>query len=814
MKVEQAQSNSDNDPNFADPEESIQQFYRAGKGSKGSFDSDDEYKDENEEENYKSHSRPRRRKKRRQRRVKRRSRHILDDYFDDYVSLQSSRKRSTRGISFATATYNLRSRNRTSPNYREKEEEEVEQVAVFPSSRYYAAYNNIHDLNRPRKAPQLPDGMIPWSNISEDCLVEKKEEDANRISNDRQGNVQNGPADLTLRRNAKKSKNTLHEDEIDEDLTTASVVPETSASMIAGLDERKIFKILFDILLLDLNRLKEMIVFPLIIPDLYKRIGITPPRGVIFHGPPGTGKTLVARHLAWLCNNLGNFVTLNASEKQENPPRVSFFIRNGAECLSKWIGEAEQRMVHLFKQARASQPSIIFFDEIDGLAPARTAKQDQSHISLVSTLLSLMDGLEGRGNVIVIGATNRIDAIDPALRRPGRFDHEFAFSLPKAIVRRQILEIHSRPWLTSSSAGNENLSEVLDRLSRITDGFSGADLKALCAEASLEAFRRSFPELYQDYHSISKCQDGLLQRPFSVTEDDCMRALKVVKASSLRTGSSSITTKKIPTVINELFGVQIDKVVMEIAENSLVSVEGHVFVHQLMVVQFEGISTCRIIESVLYAIAVRAVGAMNTKILNEETIYKGCSDAADGRGINSPYWMHSYLQTLFYNDSSEMQIVIISNFEPLIERLAFEKGDYDAAKNYLRQIISNHLSVYGPCALMTTDSALATIFDTYPRHISLDLRPPELSQKLQYLSEICISVSDSESLGRHEMASHIASRIVDCIDNEMCPPLSLTEWEQLGFMLKQPRIHTKLFLAEDDDVMDSVIQSELLDKVL
>lgn len=150
--------------------------------------------------------------------------------------------------------------------------------------------------------------------------------------------------------------------------------------------------------MLDLNRLKEMIVFPLTIPQLFNRMGITPPRGVLFHGPPGTGKTLVARHLAWLCNNIK--MPEGADSSSAKSPRVSFFIRNGAECLSKWIGEAEQRMVQLFKQARASQPAIIFFDEIDGLAPARTGKQDQSHISLVSTLLSLMDGLEGRGMII------------------------------------------------------------------------------------------------------------------------------------------------------------------------------------------------------------------------------------------------------------------------------------------------------------------------------------------------------------------------------------------------------------------------------
>lgn len=205
------------------------------------------------------------------------------------------------------------------------------------------------------------------------------------------------------------------------------------------------------------RKLKEMIVFPLIYPHLFAKLNISLPRGVLFHGPPGTGKTLMARLLASACST--------------STRKVSFFMRNGSDCLSKWIGEAERNMRLLFKKAKECQPSIIFFDEIDGLAPERTGRQDQSHISLVSTLLALMDGLDDRGQVVVIGATNRIHSIDAALRRPGRFDREFFFGLPDESARAQILKIHTKTW-------DPPIEEDLARdLSSRTSGYSGADMK-------------------------------------------------------------------------------------------------------------------------------------------------------------------------------------------------------------------------------------------------------------------------------------------------------------------------------------------------
>jgi len=213
-----------------------------------------------------------------------------------------------------------------------------------------------------------------------------------------------------------------------------------------------------------INQLKEMVALPLLYPEVFQQFGVTPPRGVLFHGPPGTGKTLLARALAASCST-GN-------------TKIAFFMRKGADVLSKWVGEAERQLRMLFEEARASQPSIIFFDEIDGLAPVRSSKQDQIHASLVSTLLALMDGMDGRGQVIVIGATNRPDAVDPALRRPGRFDREFYFPLPNRDARKKIIGINTRKW-------DPPLEEpVLEQLAGLTKGYGGADLRVSSAGSS------------------------------------------------------------------------------------------------------------------------------------------------------------------------------------------------------------------------------------------------------------------------------------------------------------------------------------------
>uniref|UniRef100_A0A8C3SJF8 ATPase family AAA domain containing 2B n=1 Tax=Chelydra serpentina TaxID=8475 RepID=A0A8C3SJF8_CHESE len=225
-----------------------------------------------------------------------------------------------------------------------------------------------------------------------------------------------------------------------------------------------------------IHALKEMVVFPLLYPEIFEKFKIQPPRGCLFYGPPGTGKTLVARALANECS--------------QGDKKVAFFMRKGADCLSKWVGESERQLRLLFDQAYLMRPSIIFFDEIDGLAPVRSSRQDQIHSSIVSTLLALMDGLDNRGEIVVIGATNRLESIDPALRRPGRFDREFLFNLPDQKARKHILQIHTRDW-------NPKLSDpFLGELAEKCVGYCGADIKALCTEAALIALRRRYPQIY------------------------------------------------------------------------------------------------------------------------------------------------------------------------------------------------------------------------------------------------------------------------------------------------------------------------------
>ena len=227
------------------------------------------------------------------------------------------------------------------------------------------------------------------------------------------------------------------------------------------------------------NSLKEMVMFPLLYPELFEQFKIIPPRGVLFYGPPGTGKTLLARALANECST--------------ETKKVAFFMRKGADCLSKWIGESERQLRLLFDQAYQMRPSIIFFDEIDGLAPVRSSRQDQIHSSIVSTLLALMDGLDNRGEIVIIGATNRIENIDPALRRPGRFDRELRFSLPCKPTRKEILKLHTKSW-------DPPLSEpLMNVLAARTLGYCGADLKGLTAEAALNALRRLYPQVGSNF---------------------------------------------------------------------------------------------------------------------------------------------------------------------------------------------------------------------------------------------------------------------------------------------------------------------------
>merc|ERR1719233_1210844 len=264
------------------------------------------------------------------------------------------------------------------------------------------------------------------------------------------------------------------------------------------------------------QKLKEMVILPLLYPKEFEQFKMSTPKGVLFHGPPGTGKTLVARVLAAQCS-------VGTNPDGTPKKKVAFYMRKGADCLSKWVGEAERQLRLLFDEAHKNQPAVIFFDEIDGLAPVRSSRQDQIHSSIVSTLLALMDGLDGRGQIIVIGATNRIDAIDPALRRPGRFDRELCFSLPSRAARKHILQIKTKSWDPPLS------DSILDRLAELSVGYCGADLEALCREAFMNGVRRVFPQIYE-----SDVKLKIDPKKLSVTDEDFKNAMMEIVPTAQR----------------------------------------------------------------------------------------------------------------------------------------------------------------------------------------------------------------------------------------------------------------------------------------
>uniref|UniRef100_A0A3B5AL28 ATPase family AAA domain-containing protein 2-like n=1 Tax=Stegastes partitus TaxID=144197 RepID=A0A3B5AL28_9TELE len=276
-----------------------------------------------------------------------------------------------------------------------------------------------------------------------------------------------------------------------------------------------------------ISALKEMVVFPLLYPEVFDNFKIQPPRGCLFYGLPGTGKTLVARALANECSH-GN-------------RKVTFFMRKGADCLSKWVGESERQLRLLFEQAYQMRPSIIFFDEIDGLAPVRSSRQDQIHSSIVSTLLALMDGLDSRGEVVVIGATNRLDSIDPALRRPGRFDREFLFGLPDKESRKEILKIHTRQWKPPPS------EDFLEELAEKCVGYCGADIRAVCTEAALCALRRRYPQIYGTSQKLLLDVSSI-----AVSSCDFVAAMRKMSPASHRSAASP--AKPLSPVVHPLLG--------------------------------------------------------------------------------------------------------------------------------------------------------------------------------------------------------------------------------------------------------------------
>ncbi len=257
-----------------------------------------------------------------------------------------------------------------------------------------------------------------------------------------------------------------------------------------------------------LSKVREIIELPLKHPELFERLGIRPPKGVLLHGPPGTGKTLIARAVA-------------------NESGANFFSINGPEIMSKYYGQSEQKLREIFMKAEDSEPSIIFIDEIDSIAPKREEVQGEVERRVVAQLLTLMDGLKERGHVIVIGASNRIDAVDPALRRPGRFDREINIGVPDRNGRKEILAIHARGMPLGMEEEEKN--EFLEDIANYTYGFVGADLAALARESAMNALRRYLPEIDLD----KPIPTDVLEK-MQVTADDFREALKTIEPSSLR----------------------------------------------------------------------------------------------------------------------------------------------------------------------------------------------------------------------------------------------------------------------------------------
>lgn len=253
----------------------------------------------------------------------------------------------------------------------------------------------------------------------------------------------------------------------------------------------------------ELKRVREMIELPLKHPKLFDRLGIEPPKGVLLHGPPGTGKTWIAKAVA-------------------NESGANFFSVQGPEIMSKYYGQSEEKLREKFEEAKDQSPSIIFIDEIDSIAPKRDDVKGEVERRVVAQLLTLMDGLTHRGETIVIAATNRVDAIDPALRRPGRFDREIDIGLPDRDGRKEILQIHTRGMPISDDVDLEHLAEM-------THGFAGADLESLAKEAAMRALRRYLPEI-----DLDQPIPGEILEKMEVRKEDFLNAIREIEPSSLR----------------------------------------------------------------------------------------------------------------------------------------------------------------------------------------------------------------------------------------------------------------------------------------
>ena len=272
---------------------------------------------------------------------------------------------------------------------------------------------------------------------------------------------------------------------------TDETIPEINYEDIGGLQE-------------EIKKIREMVEIPIKHPEIFQKLGIDSPKGVLLHGPPGTGKTLLAKAVA-------------------NESDSNFVLLNGPEIISKFYGESEKKIRQIFDDAEKNSPSIIFIDEIDAIAPKREDVHGEVERRVVSQLLTMMDGLKSRGKVIVIGATNRVNAIDPALRRPGRFDREIEVGVPDKKGRLQILKIHTR--------GMPLKNVKLDELASLTHGFVGADLESLAKEAAMNVLRKYLPQMKMD--GEEQISPEVLEK-LIIRHKDFMDALKIVRPSAMR----------------------------------------------------------------------------------------------------------------------------------------------------------------------------------------------------------------------------------------------------------------------------------------
>ncbi len=262
----------------------------------------------------------------------------------------------------------------------------------------------------------------------------------------------------------------------------------------------------------EVKKIREMVELPLKHPEIFDKLGIEPPKGVLLHGPPGTGKTLLAKAVA-------------------NESEANFILLNGPEIMSKFYGESEKKIRDIFEDANKNAPSIIFIDEIDAIAPKREEVQGEVERRVVSQLLTMMDGLNARGRVVVIGATNRVNSLDPALRRPGRFDREVEVGVPDKPGRLSILKIHTRNMPLRTKDNDSSKKVDLEMLAGKTHGFVGADLNALTKEAAMCVLRKILPEIkLEDDEAIPpEVLDKII-----IGAEDFEDALKVVRPSAMR----------------------------------------------------------------------------------------------------------------------------------------------------------------------------------------------------------------------------------------------------------------------------------------